>query len=88
MSKVVYKYGKLCASHPWEVIVLFLTLSIIILSITPHPSHNQIDEDVRTNCNGNPSDTLSNHHFHQEVGKRVCSKREQIYCQQKANKLK
>jgi len=69
MSKVVYKYGKLCASHPWEVIVLFLTLSIIIMSITPHPSHNQVDEDVRTNCNGHPSDSLSNHHFHQEVSK-------------------
>ncbi|RWS13072.1 3-hydroxy-3-methylglutaryl-coenzyme A reductase-like protein [Dinothrombium tinctorium] len=33
MSQYFYKYGKFCTSHPWEVIVTFLTLSICVFSM-------------------------------------------------------
>lgn len=35
MAEMFYRYGKFCASHPCEVIVAFLTLSICIFSAGP-----------------------------------------------------
>nr|XP_054921427.1 3-hydroxy-3-methylglutaryl-coenzyme A reductase-like isoform X2 [Dermacentor andersoni] len=33
LARVFYAHGRLCASHPWEVIVGFLTLTICLLSM-------------------------------------------------------
>lgn len=33
MSRLFHTYGKFCASHPWEVMVSFLTLSICLFSM-------------------------------------------------------
>lgn len=33
LSQVFYRHGRFCASHPWEVIVAFLTLTISMLSM-------------------------------------------------------
>lgn len=35
MGRLFHSSGKFCASHPWEVIVAFLTLSICLMSVTP-----------------------------------------------------
>ncbi|KAI1301191.1 3-hydroxy-3-methylglutaryl-coenzyme A reductase [Halotydeus destructor] len=39
MSRLFYNYGKFCASHPWEVMVAFLTLSICMFSMGPSGHH-------------------------------------------------
>lgn len=33
LSRLFYAHGRVCASHPWEVIVGFLTLTICLLSM-------------------------------------------------------
>ncbi|XP_075587890.1 HMG coenzyme A reductase isoform X2 [Dermatophagoides farinae] len=52
MAKLFYSHGKFCASHPWEVMVIFLSLAICIGTMGPfvmieqqqqhnHNHHNQ-----------------------------------------------
>lgn len=36
MAKLFYKFGKFCASHPWEVMVSFFTLAIIMFTMGPY----------------------------------------------------
>ena len=41
MARLFYLHGKLCASHPWEVIVAFAILAIALFSMGPHLLYDQ-----------------------------------------------
>lgn len=36
MAKLFYSHGKFCASHPWEVMVTFLSLAICMFTMGPY----------------------------------------------------
>lgn len=52
MARLFYLHGKLCASHPWEVIVAFAILAIALFSMGPHLLFDQ-------NSNGQSTTTTT-----------------------------
>ena len=38
VSRFFRAHGEICASHPWEVIVATLTLTVCMLTVEPRPS--------------------------------------------------
>jgi hydroxymethylglutaryl-CoA reductase (NADPH) len=49
-------YGEVCASHPWEVIVSTLTLTVCMLTVDQRTMRRPLDPykdcDTRNNCVG------------------------------------
>ena len=52
MSHLFYQHGRFCASHPWEVMITFLTLSICIFSLGPSAisSSEQRRQTIEQSC--------------------------------------
>lgn len=38
LSRLFREYGKICATHPWEVIIISLTVMLSLVSVSAYPS--------------------------------------------------
>lgn len=48
VGRIFQAHGEICASHPWEVIVATLTLTLCLLTVDPKPSNSLPVDTVQT----------------------------------------